>query len=220
VLIINSKELKNVNWQTHPPEKMRVLRGMLPLIKSTVLRGILKINSLNPLYEFIMKLDSKRKISHIRNDISDANNKRILSLEQYYNENLSNRKMSSVAKYLLNTFNVDDIIMRRRRNFNLFQSLINNSGIEPLFRELPEGVCPLCFPIIVRNRDSLQIKLYERNIYADTWWDGYHKAIDWDSYPDACYLKENILTLPIHEGLNDQDIVCIVENMIDLIKSS
>jgi len=167
-----------------------------------------------------MKLDSKKKISRIHNDISDSNNKTILSPEQYYDEKLSNRKMSSVAKYLLNTFDVDDIIIRRRRKFNLFQSLITNCDIEPLFKELPEGVCPLCFPIFYKNRNYLQIKLYERNIYTDTWWDGYHKAINWDSYPDACYLKENILTLPIHEGLDDQDITCIAENLIDLIKSS
>jgi perosamine synthetase len=220
VLMINNKELQNVNWHMYPPEKLRILRGLLPLIKSTVLKGILKINALKPLYLFIMKLDSKRKISHIRNDVSDSKNKTILSPEQYYDGNLSNRKMSSVAKYLLNTFDVDDIIMRRRRNFNLFQSLITNCDIEPLFKELPEGVCPLCFPMFSKNRNYLQIKLYERNIYTDTWWDGYHKSIDWDCYPDACYLKENILTLPIHEGLDDQDIACIAENLIDLIKSS
>lgn len=220
VLIINNKELKNVNWQTHSPEKVRVLRGMLPLIKSTVLRGILKINSLNSLYALIMKLDSKRKISQIHNNISASNNKTILSPDQYYNENLSDKQMSAITNFLLDTFNVDDIIMRRRNNFNLFKSVITNCGIKPLFRELPEGVCPLCFPIIARNRDYLQVKLYERNVYSDAWWNGYHKAIDWDNYPDACYLKENILTLPIHEGLDDQDIVSIAENLIALMKSS
>lgn len=213
VLIINNKDIKKELWKTYPPDKFKVLRGMLPLIKSMILKEISRKRYSYPLHAFLMMIDSERNISRLRSNHSISTRKPTMASDQYYNENLSNRHMSSITNYLLETFDIEDIIMKRRRNFSLLLSLITHGDIEPLFKELPEGVCPLNFPIIVRNRDQLQVELYKRNIYSGAWWKGYYEAIDWINYPEACCLKDNILTLPIHQGLAEQDIANIAENL-------
>jgi hypothetical protein len=36
---------------------------------------------------------------------------------------------------------------------------------------------------------------------AVEWWAGYHRSFNWDEFPEACYLKDHLLTLPIHQDL-------------------
>jgi dTDP-4-amino-4,6-dideoxygalactose transaminase len=219
VLIINNEKLKRVTWNLHPPDKTRVLRGLLPLIKSAFIRRVSINNSTNPLSPYFLKIDAKRRISKIYDDLSVSTNRPAMSPNQYYYEFLNNRHISAVSDFLLaGAFDVDNIITRHRRNFNLLQSLLINCGVETLFKDLPEGVCPLYFPIIVRNRDHIQRELYKRNIYTGAWWKGYYENLDWNSYPEACFLKDNVLTLPVHHDLDDKGIKYIAENLIDLIR--
>lgn len=219
VLIINNEKLKRVTWNLHPPDKTRVLRGLLPLMKSALIRRVFINNSTNPLSSYFLKIDAKRRISKIYDDLSVSTNRPAMSPNQYYYEFLTSRHISAVSDFLLaGAFDVDNIITRHRRNFNLFQSLLINCGLETLFKDLPAGVCPLYFPIIVKNRDYIQRELYKRNIYTGAWWKGYYEDLDWNSYPEACFLKDNVLTLPVHHDLDDKGIEYIAENLIDLIR--
>jgi dTDP-4-amino-4,6-dideoxygalactose transaminase len=217
VLIINNEKLKKVTWNLHPPEKRRVLRKLLPLIKSSVMRRASVYKSTNPLSTYFLKMDAKRRISKIYNDLSASTNKPTMAPDQYYYEFLTNRHISAVSDFLLGAFDIDNIITKRRRNFSLLQSLLINCGAESLFKNLPEGVCPLHFPVIVKNRDHIQRELYKRNIYTGAWWKGYYEDLDWNDYPEACYLKDNVLTLPVHHDLDDKNIESIAENLIELI---
>jgi dTDP-4-amino-4,6-dideoxygalactose transaminase len=86
-----------------------------------------------------------------------------------------------------------------------------------LYADLPEGVCPLSFPVIISNRDELILKLRQLSIDAVAWWKGYHKGLKWDEFPEARFLKDNVLTLPVHQDLSDEDINYIGKNFLQVI---
>jgi hypothetical protein len=46
------------------------------------------------------------------------------------------------------------------------------------------------------------------------WWAGYHPDLPWDEYPDTCFLKDNLLTLPVHQQLNREDILFIADRLL------
>lgn len=101
-----------------------------------------------------------------------------------------------------------EIVQRRRANYlRLSKALTGMEGAVPLNQALPEGVCPLSFPLLVSNRDACVDKLQSKGIAAYPWWAGFHRnGIDWTQFPDACWLKRHLLTLPIHQGLNGRQI--------------
>ncbi|MCG6538011.1 MAG: DegT/DnrJ/EryC1/StrS family aminotransferase, partial [Syntrophales bacterium LBB04] len=107
----------------------------------------------------------------------------------------------------------EETVRRRRANYmRLARSVDEIRGVEPLHKELPQGVCPLSLPLLVANRDACVKALEAKGIPALPWWAGFHRnGIDWSHFPDACWLKQNMLTLPIHQDLDPRHLEYIAE---------
>ncbi len=101
----------------------------------------------------------------------------------------------------------EEIVRARRSNYGrLAAELVGIGRAKILFSHLPTGVCPLSLPLLVANRDRCAEFLQARGIAAYPWWAGFHRGkLDWSEFPDACWLKRNLLTVPIYQGLNEQD---------------
>lgn len=114
-----------------------------------------------------------------------------------------------------------DIVLRRRANYlQLAGALDGIPGIKLLFDQLPAGVCPLSLPLLVPNRDACVEFLQASGIAALPWWAGFHRnGIFWDQFPDACWLKHNLLTLPVHQGMDDQHLAYMAETVVQVLRS-
>jgi perosamine synthetase len=117
-----------------------------------------------------------------------------------------NRALHPQAWMATDIFSYEEIVRRRRTNYERLASMIKDiPGPKLLYPHLPEGVCPLSFPLVVSNRDACVLALQARGIAALPWWAGFHRnTIDWGQFPEASWLKQNVLTLPIHQALDDQ----------------
>jgi hypothetical protein len=128
----------------------------------------------------------------------------------YFSPKFRDARISIISRYMLRSFNVARCIEIRHRNYVHFLRLLNDSEqITPLFPDLPEGVCPLSFPVIVRDRDRVCAELNQAGIPASPWWVGYHAGLSWDEFENARFLKESILSLPLHQFLDDRHIAHI-----------
>ena len=58
----------------------------------------------------------------------------------------------------------------------------------------------MAFPFVVEDRSYWYSQLETRGILVQGW-PGYYPGFDWDAYPEACYLKDTLLTLPVHQDL-------------------
>ncbi len=215
VMVINNPKLAIDNWPTRRSPVSRVLRDMLPLVK----RYVLNVSSgsdflYQPLWSLLKRTQS----------ITDHNNKRCntsfpdIPCAYYYDEKLNNRKISRITKRMLRTFDISEIVRRRRANFHKYLELLSEvAGVQPLYKKLPSGVCPLYFPIIVNQRSHVCLELNVLSIGAIAWWAGYHRSLPWAEYPDACFLKDNLLVLPVHQQLNDRHIEFITQKLLDVV---
>ncbi|MBP2029956.1 dTDP-4-amino-4,6-dideoxygalactose transaminase [Methanohalophilus levihalophilus] len=123
-------------------------------------------------------------------------------------------KMSKITAFLLDKFNYDFIITQRRRNFKyLLYNLKNEKTIVPLFETLPEGVCPLGFPISVDDRDRLKKLLIENSVYPPIHWE-LPDDIDKKDFPLSWDISKHILTIPIDQRYTEED----MEYVLGLIK--
>ncbi|MBI4458512.1 MAG: aminotransferase class V-fold PLP-dependent enzyme [Acidobacteria bacterium] len=107
---------------------------------------------------------------------------------------------SALSHRLLAHFDYPAIRQRRRTNY---QYLVNKlQGRASLLRtDLPEGVCPLFFPILVQDKPAAAQSLWRSGVGAVEFWnDGDSQAAP-DRFPDSHFLRKHVLELPIHQDI-------------------
>jgi dTDP-4-amino-4,6-dideoxygalactose transaminase len=96
------------------------------------------------------------------------------------------------------------VLRQRRDNYEyLRQCLDGISALSFLWQEktLSEGICPLGLPVIVGDRLRWWRKLTAAGVPVSRWWEGYHRRLDWSTFPEARLLKDHLLLLPVHQNL-------------------
>lgn len=214
LLVVNNADLATDSWFMLAPRFGVILRSMLPFLK----RGVLRVSSGTGLLYRLLWSALKRTQTFLDIDTEKKTKYPDIPSSYYYDEQLNDRRISTITKYMLPRFNVSVIVKKRRENYAKFLRLLSDvRGIKPLYTDLPEEVSPLHFPILIKNRDIICRKLNEFSISATAWWAGYHRDLPWDGFPDACFLKDNLLTLPVHQQLSGKHIKFIAEKVINLI---
>ena len=136
--------------------------------------------------------------------------------DYYFQPWRAGRACAGITARLLRGTEPLQIKQRRRENYHILSQQLLQDGAAPLFPELPDGVCPLCCPVIVEGRDRAVSALSERGIYSTPWWAGGHRSVEWGSYPQANSLKTSILPLPVHHQLTEADMEYIARIVVSL----
>ncbi len=132
------------------------------------------------------------------------------SEDKLIDEHVRPAKMSSFSKYLLNKFDFDEIISKRRRNyFYLIGKLSNVGGVKVLYPELKKEVCPLGCPILVESRDEVRNKLILNKIYPPVHWELPEDV--GKEHEESWKLSGKILTIPIDQRYSIRDMDKVVE---------
>lgn len=139
----------------------------------------------------------------------------------YFNSSLENTRISGFAQRSLRSFDVMAAASARRANYQSYLDLLSSmSGIIPLFPILPDHICPHSMPVLVTDRDAVAEALNARGIAATPWWSGYNQHQTWVGFPDACFLKNHVLSLPLHQGLGAEAIQYCVDQLEKLVAQS
>ncbi|NTU73056.1 DegT/DnrJ/EryC1/StrS aminotransferase family protein [Candidatus Roizmanbacteria bacterium] len=194
------------------PHANVILKEMLPLIKRTVLRFSDKVGLYKHLPQRFIR-------SRARDNGATTTSAGFPEIPQsyYFDKTIEKKSASWITRYILNHSCPTDIVQRRRAHYaQLFEAACNTKIFQPLFYHLPEGVCPLWLPVIVEDREAACYGLNERGIAATQWWAGYHRAFDWSEFPEARYLKDQVLTIPIHQQLSPRDVEYICSAILSV----
>ena len=114
---------------------------------------------------------------------------------------------SSIAWRLMQAARPEFVVGRRRRHFaRLLAACHNLSWAQPIFDELPDGVCPLGLPLVAEDRDHWRDVLLTRGVNVRTYWEQLPAAVDLERFPEAEWLRDRILVLPVHQGLTNEGV--------------
>jgi perosamine synthetase len=110
--------------------------------------------------------------------------------------------MSGSSRRSLELTSPTSVIARRRRHYEQLTALpIWDRTLQPLYRDLPDGVCPLCLPLRCRDANQLVEYLTQRGLPSVCWWADPHPAVPWQDFPTALQLKREIVVVPVHQEL-------------------
>ncbi len=121
-------------------------------------------------------------------------------------------RMSAVARRLVWATDHREVARRRRANYSLLlERFPRRRDVRPLLGELPEGVCPLYFPVVTEARDALWAHLEEHGVDSYRFWRWSHAAIPVSEHPNVSTLRAQVLVLPVHQSLGPDDVALVAE---------
>ena len=122
--------------------------------------------------------------------------------------------MSHVSTRLLERFDIRDVRQRRIENYRLLDTLLDRSVVRALPR-LPEGACPLFFPILVPDKHEARCALQRRGVEALEFWNESAESGE-EMSEDARCLRAHVLELPIHQDLTARQIAHVARQASDV----
>jgi dTDP-4-amino-4,6-dideoxygalactose transaminase len=110
--------------------------------------------------------------------------------------------MSRISGRILARIDYERTYHKRRRNYLALQELVRDlPGIAPLKTSLPEGACPLFFPVLVEDNQLFARELISRRISGGGFWNWFPPGVPVDAFPDTVFLRTHVLELQIHQDL-------------------
>jgi len=126
----------------------------------------------------------------------------------------ANIGMSRICHSLLRRFEYQLIKERRRRNFRAMSDRLRGN-IAVLERRLSEGVCPLFFPLIAKDKEDASAALARRGIETIQFWNtGDPESCRNES--DAQFLRRHLLEVPIHQDMTLDAVEYAAEQILNL----
>jgi len=123
--------------------------------------------------------------------------------------------MSPLCRTLMERFDYESIRQKRRRNYSLMQERLANRV--PLWgKELVKGVCPLFFPLLVQDKKTAARALRERGVAAVELWNYGFPEAKGEEGPDARFLREHVLELPIHQDVTHSQVEYMADQVLHL----
>lgn len=117
-----------------------------------------------------------------------------------FDEGSVDLRMSRLSEHLLHRFDYADIRERRRENFSTLRRLLRDD-VTPVRDDLPAGMCPLFFPLLVPDKRAAARALWARGIGAVEFWNTGDPGAAGPGATDADFLRTHVLELPIHQDL-------------------
>ena len=120
--------------------------------------------------------------------------------------------MSAMSQRLLTRFDYPEIRRRRVQNYRRLADRLGGAAA-PVFESLPDGVCPLFFPVFVHDKQATAERLRARGVDALEFWNDSSEPGGHEMGPDARFLRRHVLELPIHQDLTARHIDYIARQM-------
>ena len=84
-----------------------------------------------------------------------------------------------------------------------------------MFSDLPDGACPLFFPIVVPDKHAAARALQRRGVDALEFWNESMESGD-EMGPDAQFLRAHVLELPMHQDLTERQLAYLARQVSDV----
>lgn len=109
-----------------------------------------------------------------------------------------------------------EVVARRRDNFQRLAGHLRGHVSCPLV-ELPEGTCPLFFPVLVPNKVRFQENLAALGVQSVNLWDTSHPTCPPDLADEVAPWRRHCLELPIHQELTPAQIDVVAEAVLQVL---
>lgn len=121
-------------------------------------------------------------------------------------------RMSSLAEFLLARVDHHAVREARRANYQTIdENFLGGVRVRKLMEALSHGCCPLFYPVWTDDAQALHEFLLQHDVESIRFWLTDHPAIPIERFPFERALKQHVLVLPVHQGLDTNDMIFIAD---------
>jgi dTDP-4-amino-4,6-dideoxygalactose transaminase len=142
---------------------------------------------------------------------------RVSTGTQHFDVSAVRLGMSAASHLVLRNQDFARIVESRRRNYFLLYAALREVA-PPVTGELKPGVCPLFYPVSVKDKAGAMARLLARGVETVDFWRVRHPAVAAGAYPEVDRLRETVLELPVHQDLSPADAEHVASCMKELLK--
>jgi dTDP-4-amino-4,6-dideoxygalactose transaminase len=124
-----------------------------------------------------------------------------------------NIAMSSLSHHIIKRMDYAHIVRTRRRNFSLLRARLQGR-VSLLRRDLPDGMAPLFFPLLVEDKRAAAERLWGDGIEAVQFWNDTLPGVPDDPRSAARFLRRHVLELPIHQEVTASQVEYIADRVL------
>jgi dTDP-4-amino-4,6-dideoxygalactose transaminase len=145
--------------------------------------------------------------------VAGAGVERVATGTQHFDRRHVGLGMSPLAKRIALAQDTRRIVELRRRNF--FHLLCRLRDVAPpLFLELPPGVCPLFYPLVVDDKPAVMAQLRGEGVETVNFWQGHHPSCDASQFPDVARLRRSVVEVPCHQDVSAE----VLERVVSAVR--
>lgn len=130
--------------------------------------------------------------------------------------------VSALSKRIWRCSDAAQLVKIRRRHFMLWmRALENQSLVAPLIKALPDGMCPLCFPVVVSHPARIVDRMKNNDIEVFNWWYQVPPELAMrppEDFAVALALKQKVIALPLHQSIHEKDIAHMAHCLLQAAK--
>jgi dTDP-4-amino-4,6-dideoxygalactose transaminase len=105
-----------------------------------------------------------------------------------------------------------EVVSLRRWNYIALDRMLRQvSEYRPVWRELPQGTCPLFLPVWTASRSEMMRRLASAGIESFRFGASSPYRVDAGEFPATAKLRDSILCLPIHQDLDGADLCFLAD---------
>lgn len=130
--------------------------------------------------------------------------------------------MSSISRRIMDSTPIERVVGRRRLNFEyLLEGIRDSDYWKVCFTYLPEGACPLFFPVrmIGALRPRIQALLAGSGAGTFVFGEQLHRDLPRGEFPEAERLSREVLCLPVHQHLDEENLDSVVRAMDSIARN-
>jgi hypothetical protein len=116
---------------------------------------------------------------------------------------------SPLVRHLCRRVDLPQVVARRRHNFQTLAALLD--GFDVVGAPLADGDCPLFLPLRLRDKRRMHAALQAHGIDAIDFWNTGESR-----FPEVAALRREILELPCHQALDDEDLARVARAVKEL----
>lgn len=130
--------------------------------------------------------------------------------------------LSILSKRIWCCSDAAQVVRLRRKHFLLWmRALENQSLVVPLIQALPDGMCPLYFPVLVSHPARIANRMKGMDIEIYHWW---HQVppelamLTCEDFSVALALRQKVIALPLHQSVNEKNIAYMAHCLLQAAK--
>lgn len=138
--------------------------------------------------------------------------------QQYPTRNdLLSAELPALSRWILGMCDLTKMVSKRQANYRLWTAnLQERPGLQKLYPQLPDDVCPWAYPVLLTERSQLDYRMRRDNVPLFTFGETLHPTVydgDSDTVNDAVYLANTLLMFGVHQGLAEHQLLSAAQTV-------